>query len=427
MMVQHNRLITLVLLIVLGLASGAVWALDTNLPPGGNFDLSHWKIQLPTWSNVLTCSSGSVDERTPADLEGGFTNVYFYTGGDGAMVFWVPLNGSRTGTSSYPRSELREEISPNNDDINWIPYGTHILDGKCKVLEVGPSNKKVIIGQIHGYLPSDLPLVKFQYGNGSLSALIKTNSTYDGDYKLTFGSTSLTNNIIYQIKVVNGLISITVNGITNSINVFQTDPRWSTNTMYFKAGNYCQENACSNPSNYGARVSFSVVNVYHAPSITNQPADQVVTVGSNVTFSVGALGNPPLRYFWLFNDSPMSGKTNASLSIPNVQLANAGSYSVIVTDCMGTVSSIITSSVATLTVLPFGITAITREDDNIRITWTMGANKTNALQAVTAANFTTNMADIFTVTNTAGTATNYLDVGAVTNSPSRYYRIRLVP
>jgi hypothetical protein len=44
--------------------------------------------------------------------------------------------------------------------------------------------------------------------------------------------------------------------------------------------------------------------------------------------------------------------------------------------------------------------------------------------------FSTNaFTDIFVVTNnsTAGTVTNYLDVGAGTNMPSRYYRVRLVP
>jgi hypothetical protein len=37
--------------------------------------------------------------------------------------------------------------------------------------------------------------------------------------------------------------------------------------------------------------------------------------------------------------------------------------------------------------------------------------------------------DIFLVTNntTTGTLTNYLDIGAATNKPSRYYRARLVP
>jgi hypothetical protein len=34
---------------------------------------------------------------------------------------------------------------------------------------------------------------------------------------------------------------------------------------------------------------------------------------------------------------------------------------------------------------------------------------------------------IFTATNTVGTTTNYLDVGAATNVPAFYYRVRLVP
>src|SRR5437870_3526531 len=36
-------------------------------------------------------------------------------------------------------------------------------------------------------------------------------------------------------------------------------------------------------------------------------------------------------------------------------------------------------------------------------------------------------AAIFAVTNTVGTTTNYLDIGAATNVPAFYYRVRLVP
>jgi hypothetical protein len=41
-------------------------------------------------------------------------------------------------------------------------------------------------------------------------------------------------------------------------------------------------------------------------------------------------------------------------------------------------------------------------------------------------NFATNFADLFFVTNVVDTATNYLDNGAATNWPARYYRVRLV-
>jgi hypothetical protein len=78
-----------------------------------------------------------------------------------------------------------------------------------------------------------------------------------------------------------------------------------------------------------------------------------------------------------------------------------------------------------------GITSITRVSTNILITWMTGPGKTNALQRTAGdpgGSYTTNnFATIFTVTNTVGTTTNCLDVGGATNTPARYYRVRLVP
>jgi hypothetical protein len=77
------------------------------------------------------------------------------------------------------------------------------------------------------------------------------------------------------------------------------------------------------------------------------------------------------------------------------------------------------------------ITSIARQGSDILVAWTMGSGKSNALQ-VTSGNpgggyATNNFADIFIVTNTIGTATNYLDSGGATNTPARYYRLRLMP
>lgn len=362
MTAQHSRLVLLVLAVTTQLWGATTWALDPSQPPGGNFDLSHWKLQMPTLGGALTCTNTGVDETNSVALEAGFTNAYFYTGTDGAMVFWAPNNGAITSGSSDPRSELRELIKPNpvgNGDVNvnWIPYGTHILDAQCRVLQVSSiagASKKVFIGQIHAQSGAALPTVKLQYNNGTIEGMIKTNSTDgDSDLKFTFlKNVGLNSNITYQIKVVNGLVSIVMNGVTNSLNIFQSDPNYTNSTQYFKAGNYNQDGNCSSSSNDGARVAFYAVSLFHAPSITNQPANQTVTVGSNVTFTVGAAGNPPLKYFWRMNGTNLTGKTNTTLSIPNVQLTNAGNYSVIVTDSVGTVTSVATSSVATLTVLP---------------------------------------------------------------------------
>ena len=75
----------------------------------------------------------------------------------------------------------------------------------------------------------------------------------------------------------------------------------------------------------------------------------------------------------------------------------------------------------------FGITAITQASLGILVTWQAGPGKTNALERTAGSFATNNFATIFTATNTVGSVTNYLDVGAATNSPASYYRIRLVP
>ena len=88
------------------------------------------------------------------------------------------------------------------------------------------------------------------------------------------------------------------------------------------------------------------------PQITNQPTSLNLNQGQNATFSVGASGAAPLSFFWLRNGTALangngiSGATAASLIITNVAAANAGNYSVVVSNIVGSVTSL----VATLTV-----------------------------------------------------------------------------
>jgi polygalacturonase len=79
----------------------------------------------------------------------------------------------------------------------------------------------------------------------------------------------------------------------------------------------------------------------------------------------------------------------------------------------------------------FRITSIVSTGNDVLLFWMTGLDTTNALQATTGAPDggynTNNFTDIFTVTNTLGAITNYLDAGSATNQPARYYRVRLVP
>jgi hypothetical protein len=84
------------------------------------------------------------------------------------------------------------------------------------------------------------------------------------------------------------------------------------------------------------------------PTITAQPQSASVSLGANVTLRVTASDSSPLSYQWLHNNVPFGGATNASLSLTNVSVTNAGSYLVVVTNAAGSA----TSQVATLNVDP---------------------------------------------------------------------------
>ncbi len=229
------------------IALAGVWqlpalALDPAKPPGGNFNLTNFYLGLPVDSSGGT--SGDSASIPAAQLTGGYSNaLYFYTGPvDGAMVFWAPVTGATTPNSSYPRSELREQLTPPSNSTNWLPYGNHRLSAQCRVTQV-PSTGKVIIGQIHCYTGNARPLLKLQYNNGVIEALVKTNSNYDADFKFYFQNVGLSNLVSYEIHQENGWLTTTVNGLSQAINVFVTDPDWATNGLYFKAGSYCQDNS----------------------------------------------------------------------------------------------------------------------------------------------------------------------------------------
>ncbi len=90
------------------------------------------------------------------------------------------------------------------------------------------------------------------------------------------------------------------------------------------------------------------------PVIQVPPTNFTATVGNTATFSANAIGLVPLSYQWQLNGSNIAGANSSQLYLPNLQFAQAGGYSVIVSNSLGAA----TSTVAVLTVnLPPGCTA----------------------------------------------------------------------
>ena len=83
------------------------------------------------------------------------------------------------------------------------------------------------------------------------------------------------------------------------------------------------------------------VSRFAAPTITTQPKSMVVSPDLAVQFTVAASGVPLPAYQWRFNGGNVAGATDASLALPAVTTADAGGYSVVVSNQAGMVTSVV--------------------------------------------------------------------------------------
>lgn len=164
-----------------------------------------------------------------------------------------------------------------------------------------------------------------------------------------------------------------------------------------------------------------------APTITTQPVSQTVNVGANVSFSVVATGSPAPTYQWRKDTVDIANATNATLNLNSVQTTAGGTYTVVVTNSAGSV----TSNGAVLTVnqvsanapgTPASAGAFASSASEITVTWlppaSGGAPTGYKLERATDEAFT---AGLTTVT-LASTATSYVDA-AVSGNTKYYYRL----
>ncbi|MGE0479441.1 MAG: immunoglobulin domain-containing protein, partial [Phycisphaerae bacterium] len=96
-------------------------------------------------------------------------------------------------------------------------------------------------------------------------------------------------------------------------------------------------------------IAFSnpaTVTVSFGATITQQPQSQAACGGQPATLSVGVTGAPPITYQWRRNGTPIAGATQSTYQIAAVTPADAGDYTVVVSNPCGDVFS----EIATLTV-----------------------------------------------------------------------------
>ena len=190
-----------------------------------------------------------------------------------------------------------------------------------------------------------------------------------------------------------------------------------TNVSFGDAGSY----NVTVTNTIGSTNAAATLTVGYAPSITVQPQSQEVKQGSNVSFTVTAAGTGPLSYQWYFDGAALAQDTNEVLTLTNVQGANSGSYSVVVSSPFGSMVS--SNAALTVDLLPI---ILTQPQSQAAL---VGANVTFSVVAIGASptlppvnSGTLQLwlkADAGVVTNSAGLVSQWQDQSGNSNHASQ--------
>ncbi len=86
---------------------------------------------------------------------------------------------------------------------------------------------------------------------------------------------------------------------------------------------------------FSTTARLTVQAVSSPPQFTQVPQNQTVEQGQTVTFRVAVSGTPPIAIQWQRNGQNLPGATDTTLTLSNVQAANAGSYQAQATNAVG--------------------------------------------------------------------------------------------
>jgi hypothetical protein len=183
-----------------------------------------------------------------------------------------------------------------------------------------------------------------------------------------------------------------------------------------------------------AVVSLTVTAIAVPPSITNSVLYLTNYIGKNQSLSVNPKGTPAFTYQWYFGNTQLSddgvkygGSATATLTVTNLQLSDAGTYSVAVTNAAGGISNL----VAVLTVQyvspsipavgqPGSITMLQGQTSSLSVSSVVGTaplnyqwyqGNTNPVTPVSGGEFSGSTSNVLTINGAAiSDATNYFCV-----------------
>jgi len=248
-----------------------------------DIDLSHWSVTIPEGKPTVVEPPEILDYANNETLK----KFMYNDSVRGALVFYAVPNAS-TPNSKYSRSELREQMVPGDNNVNWTFEQGGTMKGRLVMSEVSRDKNgkyhKVMVMQIHGRLTDEQrdligqkdnnapPILKIYWDNGKVrikTKILKDTGASDiaildkdawgDDNGYNFKEEVGFKPFEIEVRVSKGKMVIVLNGSEFKTYKGVSINRWGIFENYFKAGNYFQ----SRDKGAYARVKYFELNATH--------------------------------------------------------------------------------------------------------------------------------------------------------------------
>jgi len=253
------------------------------------------------------------------------------------MLFPLGDNGGPTPTMAIATNSPAVNLALDEEEISEVDIDQRGNDRTDGFPDAGAYEFESTAPEILSLASSPA------FENGTLTVILTNNTTV-----------TLTVNVLGDTPLNYEWFHLTNGGATNRVKITfnslnSADSLTITNVSTNQLGYYFVE-----ITNIIGKATSPLILLTNAtpPVITNQPDSLTITNGAAVTFSVDATGDSPLAFQWRHEGTNISGATSNVFTIPSAGTNHLGSYTVVVTNKVGSV----TSAAAILDMLPFIIT-----------------------------------------------------------------------
>jgi|GEM_PF-1321937 len=318
-----------------------------------------WSTSFPTNASADYWITGAPIELSDGKLMG-VVNYYSYDSSDESpntqQLFVVDLDGKVTMGAGFDKMTgdgyTISLVKASDNGIYGSAYsgGGYDYGSIFKLTDDGEITPLVWFDGENGRYPMSI----FGGNNGVFYGVTGGDESGDG---VTIYQFSTTSSPVVGVTITSGLQNQSVSaGSTLNLSVTATGTaplsyQWYFNNVAISGQTgttlTVQNVQSANAGAYKVVVSNSVnsatssctIAVLALPIITVAPQDIQVAAGSNVVFSVTATGNGTMKYQWYFNGAAVKAATKSSLTLSKVTVAQAGTYSVVVSNAVGGVTA----------------------------------------------------------------------------------------